>query len=106
MRLFRRGEPDSTLRLLVVGLGNPGREHARDRHNVGWMVVDEIAERHQGTFRGKFSGRLCELRLGAYASLDHAQLQRQGDEPLLRSVVEVALEPPPLRVAGGDDPLA
>src|SRR6185503_10292472 len=28
---------------LVAGLGNPGREHARDRHNVGWMVVDELA---------------------------------------------------------------
>ena len=63
MRLFRRGEAASTLDLLVVGLGNPGREHAEDRHNVGWMVVDELARRHDGSFRSKFSGQLAEVRL-------------------------------------------
>ena len=63
MRLFRRGERASTLDLLVVGLGNPGAEHARDRHNVGWMVVDELAARHGGSFRSKFSGKVTEVRL-------------------------------------------
>ncbi len=64
MRLFRRGDRASTLDLLIAGLGNPGREHARDRHNVGWMVVDELARRHAGSFRSKFSGRLAEARIG------------------------------------------
>jgi PTH1 family peptidyl-tRNA hydrolase len=63
VRLFRRGEVASTLDLLVAGLGNPGREHARDRHNAGWMVVDELARRHGGSFRSKFSGRLAETRV-------------------------------------------
>jgi PTH1 family peptidyl-tRNA hydrolase len=64
VRLFRRGERASTLDLLVAGLGNPGGEHAADRHNVGWMVVDELARRHSGSFKGKFSGRLAETRVG------------------------------------------
>ena len=63
MRLFRRGESASTLDLLVVGLGNPGREHEGDRHNVGWMVVDELARRTDARWRAKFSGQLAEVRL-------------------------------------------
>jgi peptidyl-tRNA hydrolase, PTH1 family len=61
--LFRRGERASTLDLLVAGLGNPGREYARTRHNVGWMVVDELARRQAATWRSKFSGQLAQARL-------------------------------------------
>ncbi len=64
MRLFRRGEGASTLDLLVAGLGNPGREYERTRHNVGWLVLDELARRHGGSWRSKFSGSLAEVRLG------------------------------------------
>jgi PTH1 family peptidyl-tRNA hydrolase len=53
----------SSLDLLVVGLGNPGREHERDRHNVGWLVLDELGRRVDASWRGKFSGRLAEVRL-------------------------------------------
>jgi PTH1 family peptidyl-tRNA hydrolase len=60
----RRGEGASSLDLLVVGLGNPGRAYAANRHNAGYMVVDELARRHAGSWKGKFSGRLAELRLG------------------------------------------
>jgi PTH1 family peptidyl-tRNA hydrolase len=63
VRLFRRGETASTLDLLVAGLGNPGPRHERDRHNVGWMVVDELARRRDVSFKSKFSGRLGEARI-------------------------------------------
>jgi PTH1 family peptidyl-tRNA hydrolase len=60
---WRRGERDSSLDLLVVGLGNPGREYAGNRHNVGHMVVDELARRHDASWRSKFSGRVAEIRI-------------------------------------------
>jgi PTH1 family peptidyl-tRNA hydrolase len=60
---WRRGERASSLDLLVVGLGNPGREYAGNRHNVGHMVVDELARRHGGSWRGKFSGQLADVRI-------------------------------------------
>jgi PTH1 family peptidyl-tRNA hydrolase len=63
VRVFRRGEPASTLDLLVAGLGNPGPRHERDRHNVGWMVVDELARRRDASFKSKFSGRVGETRI-------------------------------------------
>jgi PTH1 family peptidyl-tRNA hydrolase len=63
VRLFRRGEGAPTLSLLVAGLGNPGREYAATRHNLGFLVCDELARRHGGSFRSKFSGELAELRV-------------------------------------------
>jgi len=51
------------LDLLVVGLGNPGREHELDRHNVGWLVLDELGRRLDARWRSKFSGQLTEVRL-------------------------------------------
>src|SRR3954462_10399937 len=62
MRLWPRRD-GSSLDLLVVGLGNPGREYAGNRHNVGAMVADELARRHGGSWRSKFSGRIAEGRL-------------------------------------------
>jgi PTH1 family peptidyl-tRNA hydrolase len=61
--LFRRGEGASTLDLLVAGLGNPGREYADTRHNIGWMVLDEVGRRHGASWKAKFSGKLGEVRI-------------------------------------------
>jgi peptidyl-tRNA hydrolase, PTH1 family len=67
MRLpWRRGERASSLDLLVVGLGNPGREYAGHRHNVGWKVVEELARRHDASWKSKFQGRLAEVRLDGH----------------------------------------
>jgi PTH1 family peptidyl-tRNA hydrolase len=65
MRLWPRRQ-GSSLDLLVVGLGNPGREHARNRHNVGHLVADELARRHGGSWKSKFSGQLAEIRLDGH----------------------------------------
>ena len=49
-----------------VGLGNPGAQHAMQRHNVGFMAVDTIAELHRfGPVQKKFSGWVRDGRIGA-----------------------------------------
>ena len=65
MRLWPRRQ-GSSLDLLVVGLGNPGREYAGNRHNVGYLVADQLARRHGGAWRSKFSGQLAEIRLDGH----------------------------------------
>ena len=47
---------------LIVGLGNPGREYAGSRHNVGFAVLDELAERFGCSFRNKlrFAAKVAE----------------------------------------------
>jgi PTH1 family peptidyl-tRNA hydrolase len=63
---WRRGDRASSLDLLVVGLGNPGREYARNRHNVGYLVVGELARRHDGSWRSKFAGQIAEVRIDGH----------------------------------------
>jgi len=51
--------------LLFVGLGNPGTKYARNRHNIGFMAVDRIADDHGfGPWKSKFQGTITEGRLG------------------------------------------
>ncbi|RUP09610.1 aminoacyl-tRNA hydrolase [Hyphomicrobium sp.] len=50
---------------LFVGLGNPGEKYRANRHNIGFMAVDRIAERHGfGPWRKKFQGLVTEGSIG------------------------------------------
>lgn len=50
---------------IFVGLGNPGTKYAGNRHNIGFMAIDRIAEDHGFTpWKSKFQGQICEGKLG------------------------------------------
>ena len=56
--------------LLLVGLGNPGARYAGNRHNIGFMAVEAIADRHrQGPWRRRFQGVAAEALLGGERAL-------------------------------------
>ncbi len=51
---------------LIVGLGNPGAKYAHNRHNIGFMAVDQIASDHGfSPWRSKFQGQIAEGRFGS-----------------------------------------
>ena len=72
---------------VIVGLGNPGGSYSRSRHNVGFRVVDELAERHGMRFsRREYKSQVADGRIGdepvllmkpqTYMNLSGAAVQR------------------------------
>jgi peptidyl-tRNA hydrolase, PTH1 family len=104
--------------LLLVGLGNPGPGHAGDRHNIGFMAVDEIVRRHSfGPYRRRFQGQAAEGAIAAekvIALKPETYMNRSGESvgaaahfyklPPERVVVihdEIDLAPAKIRVKRG-----
>jgi PTH1 family peptidyl-tRNA hydrolase len=63
---FNRDDRDGGLLKspVVVGLGNPGRSYERTRHNAGYLVVDELAKRHAGSWRKKKKSEATPISVG------------------------------------------
>lgn len=82
---------------LIVGLGNPGTEYARTRHNAGFQLVEELARRHGAQFRSEPRHR-AELARAQLAGADvwllkpMAYMNHSGDP--LRSVATFYKVPP------------
>jgi PTH1 family peptidyl-tRNA hydrolase len=104
---WRRGERASSLDLLVAGLGNPGREYQRNRHNVGQMVVAALAGRHDGAWRAKFSGRLAEIRIDGHkvALLKPETFMNDSGRSVKAAVQFFKLEPDAILVVHDDSDL-
>ena len=77
---------------LIVGLGNPGREYERTRHNIGFMVVDELARRWSlGSFKSKFGGEVAQKdQLALFKPLEFMNL---SGPPVARTAGFYKIEP-------------
>jgi len=101
--MFRRkpAPPPASNRWLVIGLGNPGRDYERSRHNMGFLVVDELARRHGTRVTDKAAKSLTErMRVGEHelvlakpqtmmnlSGLAAKALRAKYDVPLERTLV-------------------
>ena len=60
---FKKEDPvDPKMKYLIVGLGNIGDKYDGTRHNIGFDVVDHIAEDKNGTFKSESQGAICKVK--------------------------------------------
>ena len=88
--------PQSETRWVVAGLGNPGEEYSRSRHNAGFRVMDRIAKNKNARFdRRKFKGEIAETELaGVRALLVKPQTYYNGSGECLSAILGYYKVPP------------
>jgi len=62
-------EPGQEIDRIVVGLGNPGERYAWNRHNIGFMVVEALAQKASGSWSFHMLSRTCPVRIGNHSVL-------------------------------------
>lgn len=96
---------------VVVGLGNPGRSYERTRHNAGYLVVEELARRHGGSWRKKKKAEAADVAFGpknvtllkptTFMNLTGSALAGRRAEDLILIHDDLDLEPGTVRVKVG-----
>ncbi len=99
---------------LIIGLGNPGDEYIRTRHNIGFMAVDEIAARyHAGAWKKKFRGLITQaesflllkpqtfMNLSGEAALEAMQFYQMKPEQIIVFHDDLDLDPGQVRIKQG-----
>jgi PTH1 family peptidyl-tRNA hydrolase len=104
--------------IVLTGLGNPGKKHAGHRHNIGFMLLDEVFRQHEfSLWRSKSNADYAEGRVGRYKTLllkpmtfmnrsglpvrDHMGFFKLGAENLIVAHDDVDLAPGKIRVKTG-----
>ena len=96
---------------VVVGLGNPGRSYERTRHNAGYLVVDELARRHGGSWRRKKKAESADVSVGpknvtllkptTFMNLSGSAIAGHHAENLILVYDDLDLDPGTVRVKVG-----
>jgi PTH1 family peptidyl-tRNA hydrolase len=88
---------------LVVGLGNPGPEYEGSRHNIGFMVVDELGRRMGGlSWKTKFGGEIAQAGSAQVVVLKPQEYMNVSGQAVQRTVAFYKIEPARLIVVHDD----
>jgi len=91
---------------LIVGLGNPGEEYARTRHNAGFWLLDVLAARHGGRFRmeRKFNAEVAMLSIAStdVRLLKPATFMNRSGQPIQAAATYLKIPPECILVAHDD----
>lgn len=91
---------------LIVGLGNPGEDYARTRHNAGFWLLDVLAARHGGRFRleRKFNAEVANLAIDGndVRLLKPATFMNRSGQPIQAAATYLKIPPECILVAHDD----